>query len=211
MDITITSKSARVLAERLRHKVGPEQLSVSKAYEALAHTLGHKNWDTLSGVLANEEIKPEPALRPGLKELFVLAFSCDENCDSPDWARVDLSTGFLERVFGLAKLCKDQGLEHVSVTDQPNYWHDPSHLNVRDESLYVSERSFWFRGHPKHCDYAVETRSVPLDDLRALLRTGQGTRYLALHGSAIVAHCYGDVEGFIVNIQDVDMFDNSSV
>lgn len=211
MDIKINIDTATAMARRLRKKIGLDVIAESKSFEALAQALGFKNWDTLSGKLKAE--KPSASVLVSLsvpKELFVLAFACDENGDSADWARIDLNNGFLERVLRLREMCKTQKLEHVCVDDQPAYWHDPSEVSIRGESLYVSEGSFWFRGTPKHCDYAVETRSVDIEGLLKLLQGGESDENMQLHLDAVVISSYGDASGLIQCIEDVDMFDKAS-
>lgn len=192
MKFDITSQSVRAMADRILGD-GPV-LNKAAALELLAKAFGYRNFDTLSGVLKQAPTPPAaPCVLEGVPlgtTLWLECVVCAEFGEGPEWANVSLDAAFLAKLCQLRELCVAHGLSHVAVDQAPTDWKDyagyGSYYNMRDWQLYVTGSRFWFRGTPKHCRYAVETRAVDIAALEALLRAGEGgSEAFAWIGSAL--------------------------
>lgn len=208
MDIKVNIENVRELANRIRAGANLPEFKQHHAYESLAHLAGHKNWDTLNGLLqAEEKARQERLLLAGTGfTVFVPAFSCSEFGESPDWARIRFSQGLTRRILGLQDLVDTNALGLVTISYGVDYWHDTSDLRITAEDLYVSERSVWFRGVPKHCGYAVETRAFDFQEALEVVRTGKATEYMGMHQGNLVISPYGGLESFIHELEDDEAF-----
>lgn len=206
MQFELTPSTVRAMADRLQKST--PALKRSQAYEAVAQMLGHPNWDTLSGLLKREE--RDAAGTQQLHRLvtpvtlYVGAFSTSEFGDGADWAKVTVDQEFLDTVLRLQQTCKDSGLDHTAIGFTPDYWQedDTDPLRIQDEDLYVGKRSWWFRGVPKHCSYAVETRAVDIEDLLQALFARKETSYLAWRKDVLVYDSAGDINGLLAALVD---------
>lgn len=167
MQIEITRNGLSVMARKLRSAVGVDAMTHSKSLEVLAETLGYSNWDTLCGVMAKV---PEPLKPPAFEsfDLYCEAFACDEWGDGPGWAKFLVDPAFINKVLELQQLVTDKGLDHVAHDNAVALWGNSDTLQIQGDELQVSRTDFWFHALPKHCDYAVETRMMPISDLVAL-------------------------------------------
>lgn len=209
MHITLDRQVARTLATRLQRALASDvSLPRAKAYEVLAQTLGYPNWDTLSALLSRSTVSPdEIAFKPAT--LYVQAFSCDEHGPGPDWVRVDLDEAFMRKVLGLNGQCEREDLNSVRVSGAPDYWAESTSmpLNIRDEDLCAGRQHWWFRGHPKHCSYAVESRIVPTRVLLEALRSRTATEGFAWAGDDVLVYASdGNPKGFIEELRDAEEF-----
>lgn len=209
MDINVNIENARELVSRIRAGADIAEFKQSNAYEALAHLANQKNWDTLSGLLkAEQAARNERLLLAGTGfTAFVKAFSCDEYGESPDWARIRFSQKMTLRVLELMDLVKAQELEHVAISYGVDYWHNDKDLRISYEDLYVSRERVWFRGLPKHADYAVETRSFDFVNALNTVRSEQGNQWARMHKRFLVLDSSGDVGNFIEELEDAEAFD----
>lgn len=173
MKFDVTSTSVRDFADRVvKAHAGIDK---PQALEIAAHGFGYRNFDTLSGVLK----KAAPAAKPKSEPfqlskpvpLWIEGFVCDNDYAVFEWVAVLLTEAFLARVVSCRDLCVESGLLHLSVNIAPTDWHCDKESVVHDWQLYVSPTRFWFRGHPKHASFAVETRAVYFEDLLKLLKS----------------------------------------
>lgn len=185
MQIELTSKSVRDMAARVV-KTHPD-MTKPKVLEVLAHAFGHRNFDTLSGLLKTEALQPlDPAKPDTLPEISALKFpvtlwlECQVMADryGPRWARLVLTQTFLETVLELQARCRQWNSRVITEEGRPDEWDEYAghnrYFNMRDSQLCVSQERFWFQAHPKHCTYYVETRAVYISDLLDLLKAGSG-------------------------------------
>ena len=168
MHFDINSKSIRQFADRVV-KAHPD-LDKPRALEIAAHGFGYRNFDTLSGLLKDVAPKaksnPVPFKLDKSVDLWVEGFVCDNDAFLFDWLQVELTPDFLANLLKRRDLCEEQRLLHVSEDESPTDWSTDDDLAViHDWQLYVSATRFWFRGHPKHCSFAVESRAVYFEDL----------------------------------------------
>lgn len=129
---------------------------------------------------AAEGIKVErlPAFEPF--KLIVEAYAVSEFGDGPAYAEIKIDQRFLDRLQRLSRLCKENGLESVTVSAWPDRWDAEDELRIRGDSLRVWGDDFWFEAHPKHADYSVETRGIRIADLcsaTTLKTDGAGFRW----------------------------------
>lgn len=186
MKFDVTSTSVREFADRVV-KVH-SGIDKPQALEIAAHGFGYRNFDTLSGVLK----KVGPAAKPQsvpfqLSEpvpLWIEGFVCDNEYAAFEWATVMLTEAFLARALKYRDLCVETGLLHLSVDDTPTDWYCDPESVIHDWQLYVDQTRFWFRGHPKHASFAVESRAVRFDDLFKLLKspTDEDNSFRWIHG-----------------------------
>lgn len=189
MQIEINSKYVRNMAERIVKNF--PQVEKPTALEMVAQSLGYRNFDTLSGLLKKEakalrksnvsQLLAKPVM------LWMESFVVGDYGNGPEWVNVELTAEYLESMLKQRDFCKERNLSHTSEWADPTDWQEePSNpFNMRDWQLYVTEDSFWFRAHPKHCDYAVETRAVSFEELLKLLQatTGGGTSFQWIDGA----------------------------
>lgn len=193
MEITINPNTVRTMVKRLRENLG---LTQSAAYEAVAQTLGHPNWDTLSGMLKAELLAQDNSVfaqaakrhhwrtaPPALKQPFMLvweAFACDEYGEGPGWGQLEVTQEVLNELHEMQTLCLQNSCE-ISRDFGGMEWGNDDSLRLRGDELHVSASSFWVRARPKHCDYYVETRMMDIEELFKLIDQGQAaaTPYLA--------------------------------
>ena len=170
----LTSKSVREFADRI--VTAHPELDKPKALEIASHGFGFRNFDTLSSVLKEPSTRAKsPTLKVELKKpvtLWIEGYVCDNEAATFDWLKVNLTSTFIERLLTRRNLCSTNGLLHVSEDSRPADWYRDEYVGViHDWQLYVSPYRFWFRGHPKHASYAVESRAVHFDKLLELLKT----------------------------------------
>lgn len=202
----LTSKSVREFADRV--VMAHPELDKPKALEIASHGFGYRNFDTLSGVLKGSNAKPQQAPAQFKLEkpvtLWIEGFVCDNDVAVFDWLKVTLTSTFIENLLARRTLCSSNGLLHVSEDASPADWSQDEDVGViRDWQLYVSPTRFWFRGHPKHASYSVESRAVYLDDLLGLLKTpsAEDESFLWIDGALYKDAC--SAEGLRDVIEDL--------
>lgn len=100
----------------------------------------------------------------------------DEHGSSPMYAKLVVKQAFLETLARLEAVCSLHGLNEARVDDAPDSWGpNTEELRLQLPELVVSSGSFWFRDHPKHTNYEIETPPHPVDALSKLF----GDRALA--------------------------------
>jgi len=173
MKFDVTSASVREFADRVVS--AHPGIDKPQALELAAHGFGYRNFDTLSGVLKKAGPGSKPMSEPFKLDkhipLWVEGFVCDNEYAVFEWAKVVLTEAFLARVLKYRSLCGEAELLHLAVDDSPTEWYRDEESVIHDWQLFVNPTRFWFRGHPKHASFAVETRAVYFDDLFKLLKT----------------------------------------
>jgi hypothetical protein len=106
--------------------------------------------------------------------LVVEAHAISEFGDSPKYAKLGVTPGFIEHLLALSNLCQEHQLESVTTNDAVDLWDRGEELRIRGDSLRVLKDAFWFEAYPKHADYNIETRAMILDDLIRVVKAGIG-------------------------------------
>lgn len=201
MEINLNETTVRAMANRLRTHLQASasiECSLSMSLESTAKMLGHKNWDTLIGILRKEETPAAEVARrlkdwatfgwrekpPVVGKPFVLmweAFACSEWGDGPSWAKIEVTQEFVNELHRQQTQCLEQTLSSIHVDYQCEQWHNDDELRIRGEELVVDRASFWLRAYPKHADYAVETRMIDVKDFFDVIERGEqaGTEHMA--------------------------------
>lgn len=168
MLFSITSAGIRSMADRVAADLGRPK---AYALELLSHALGFRNWDTCSGVLRQEAL---PRLKE--KKTFWSAVAATESdCDSPAWARFEITPDTWAHIQELAAMCRTGGLSLVAVPAGATVvgWEeldaDGDYRNIQNWQIYATADCVWFRGKRKHYAHAVETPAIGLDRLGKLL------------------------------------------
>ena len=113
-----------------------------------------------------------------MKTLILSAHAVSDYADGPDWVRIELTEGFLQRVEQLSALCLEHGLRSVTVHDGPAEWHLQDELRLSNNLLEVYGVAFWFSCYPKHDTYACESDAIGLGELRAAIEGGSGYGFI---------------------------------
>ncbi|WP_454727766.1 MULTISPECIES: hypothetical protein [Cupriavidus] len=112
-----------------------------------------------------------PAFRPA--RLFVEATSSADYA-RPDWAMVDLTPSFVQRIMALRQVCRDNELLSVRAAGGPTRWDRATEWRPDIPALIVSADDFKFEVHPKLAHgTTVESASVPIKRLLQLLQAGE--------------------------------------
>lgn len=114
-------------------------------------------------------------------KLVIEARALDDYGDGPDFAVIEVSQTFVDRLIQLSRMCAVNGLESVTVSAGPDEWDQEDKLRISGDSLFVSDDRFWFEAYPKHATFHVETQGMPVDEFV----------HLALAGSSVVVVAAG--------------------
>jgi hypothetical protein len=101
------------------------------------------------------------------RDVVFEAYAVSDYGDGPAWARLAVDAAFLRRLEHLAALLQAHRLTAVATYDAPDAWDMEGELRLRSAELVVSGDAFWFEARPKHADYYVETRAVPVREFIA--------------------------------------------
>ena len=169
MNIELTSTSVRQMADRV--VTAYPEFNKPFVLEMLTKAFGHRNFDTLSGLLKKEE-PTDCTFKP--YTLWFDMSSTDEWAPEPAWANLIVTPAFVREVKLLAAQCTADGLSTIRVDcfQRPELvlcdWDDgeaANPLNIHYWSLTVSPARFWFSATPKHAEYQVETHAFFIEDL----------------------------------------------
>lgn len=207
MEIQVNEDSVRAMVERLRASLGKGHLAQSKAYEALAHTLGYRNWDTLSAKLGEAKSATPPAALNRLAQpltVYVSVRACSEWGDSPTWASFELSDELLAEMLKRTEQVKAEDWAHLVKRVWCVNWHDPDEMySIDSEMLYIDNDSFWYKGLYRHSADAVETRAVYFKELLAALESKKSSDDFYFEGDKLVVARYGDnVQEFVDELRE---------
>ena len=207
MDITLNEKSVRQMAARIRKALGGnEALSHSKALETVAQSFGYPNWDTLSGML-KKEARTQFKLDKPVK-LFIDAFVCDEWGSGPSWACVEVDQKFIDMLLDMQHVCKTKNMEDVSRDASP-MWEGEDEHRMENDQLIVGHHRWWLRANSRHCDYAVETRSIDVEWLLDALSTGASNDFLHWRKDVLLYDPSGNSSGFVDMLIEAGELDES--
>lgn len=86
----------------------------------------------------------------------------------PAYAVLEVDTEFAALLQRLSGICRRMDLDHVSVTASPTRWGTEElekSLRLQLPALIVTKTDFRFQDHPKHQDYDIESRAMPISML----------------------------------------------
>lgn len=89
-----------------------------------------------------------------------------------DFAVIEISQTFIDRLIQLSRICEINGLESVSVSAGPDQWDQQDELRISGNSLIVADDRFWFQAYPKHAMFNVETQGMPVGELVRVAQAG---------------------------------------
>ncbi|MBU9211666.1 hypothetical protein [Burkholderia multivorans] len=147
--------------------------SVEPANESLNDSIANETY--AEGDAFNDRLTSSPGeMHAGFEpfKLVVEARATSEFMEGPEYAEITVTTGFIENLFRLSRLCDEHGLESVTVPMSPDMWDQEGELRIRGGSLRVWGGEFWFEAWPKNRDYGVETVPVSIADLATVATLG---------------------------------------
>jgi hypothetical protein len=112
------------------------------------------------------EVRETPDFEPFT--LVARAHSTSEYGDGPEYAEIRVTPQFVEQLVRLSRLCKEHGLESVTVRDAVDRWDQEDDLRIRGDTLRVYGGDFWFEAYPKYADYNVETVAISIARLASV-------------------------------------------
>ena len=99
-------------------------------------------------------------------KLVLAVMACGDSDYHPDWAALEVNSTFISRIKRLRAICKKERLAGVIEACGPDEWGGGDEQTVQGDLLIVEKDLFYFRAHPRHADYEVETANV---DIKAFL------------------------------------------
>lgn len=129
--------------------------------------------------------------------LYLEAYAVSDYGDGPRYAEYEITTQTMQKILAMQKLCINNDLSECRIFDGPQ-WDGEDELRLTGHVLVVTNDSFWFVACPKHVDYHVETRAMPIDRLVLLASTEIDTpeHHDIYHGDIY----YGDNPGDLQNL-----------
>lgn len=198
MDFHLNEKSVRAMADRLRTFLrtnpqlgGAAECSLAMSLEATAKMLGHRNWDTLIGLLRKEAAgaasvagSPRPAQlevqrkAPTIDKPFLLVWEAYPSCDfghGPGWAIVEVNQSFIDTLCRVLAQKPQQSRRQAPLSGCDVDW-DPDYrdqLMVSNELVVQGQSYFWLSARPKYADYDIETRMLDIHEFFDIIEQGQ--------------------------------------
>lgn len=190
MQISLTKSVVRDYAHSLRKALGDgSAVSMSEAYEALAKMFKFRNWDELSGHVAQVETAAGLRLSPDslavgtrihLEQPFVLVceMSAPEDCPSPSCGFLLVNQQLLDALLSARDCLLLNSFKHVVVGEQalqptldffPRESVDGYAHRLQDEDFVVEVNGFRLRAKPKHADFLCRGAWVDFTALRNAL------------------------------------------
>lgn len=83
----------------------------------------------------------------------------------PAYAVLEVDNEFASLLQRLSGICRRMDLDQVRVTASPSRWGAEDlekNLRLQLPALIVSKKDFYFQDHPKHQDYDIESRPMPI-------------------------------------------------
>ena len=142
------------------------------------------------------------------------AYATTDYGTGPAYALLKVDTEFASLVQRLSGICRRMDLDQVSVTGSPTRWDAEDleqSLRLQLPALIVTKTDFYFQDHPKHQDYDIETRAMPISMLLDAV-TEPGVKFVVLtdNDGAIEAFeedCDEEVlEKFVIQSKSEDGF-----
>lgn len=126
-----------------------------------------------------------------MKIVYIEAYACGENGDGPQYAKLEITSEFIERLKKLQALCVEHGLSELRVYRAPEAWGPgdvEEELQLSCAELVVTNSSFWFTDYPKYGDYSIETRSQEIEEfVQAVSTDGDAAVFLGCNPGAVRA------------------------
>jgi len=132
-----------------------------------------------------------------MKPVFIEAYACSDYGDAPRFAKLFATKTFCEQLAKLQALCVEHDLSELCVYESPDAW-GPG--NIEDElrltcaELVVTKSAFWFKDHPKHSDYTIETRAQDIDVFIEAVSSEGGTPLFFGSNVEELMECVTDAE-----------------
>lgn len=92
----------------------------------------------------------------------------DEYGEPPSAAMIEIDAAFVQRIQRLSALCAHNNLQAVTASEVVRWDRDDLHRHG-DAMTVFPDGGFYFRAHPKHADYEVETRAITTDAILAAI------------------------------------------
>jgi hypothetical protein len=126
---------------------------------------------------------PEIDLDSKALTVYVRASINNDLADGPTHAKFVLDQAFADEILRLMAVAIENKLAYAEVWGGPD-WCDNGQHRIDCEIFSVSDEALYWRGHPKHSDFTVETARI---GIKSLLRTameavasGQSTVYFEI-------------------------------
>ncbi|MCG7871037.1 MAG: hypothetical protein JAZ11_02915 [Candidatus Thiodiazotropha lotti] len=161
--------------------------------------------DDYRGLVSSSEPPAVPIVAPipvKLFEMVISARTLNEFADGPAYAVVTVDQSMIDRLIRLRRICVENELEAVTDRACPDRWEREGDLYIRGDNLRVTHHgAFWFEAHLKHTDYGVETLSLDIDAIMAVIEQGQGPvpneHFMWSEGRLYYAACRDELPGLI--------------
>ena len=96
---------------------------------------------------------------------------------NPYFAKLTITSTFIDRLIGLQSLCTANNLLSVQLWGSPDSWGtDPKLFRIDMPTLIVHGNEFWFRDMPMDIFNAIQTHPFRIDHLSGLFRAKQVER-----------------------------------
>lgn len=96
-------------------------------------------------------------------KLVMSVMPCTDSEYHPDWAVIEVTPEFVARITRMRTICERELLAGVIAICGPDEWGGGDKCTVLGEMLVVEKDLFYFRAHPRHADYEIETANVGID------------------------------------------------
>lgn len=117
------------------------------------------------------------------KKVYIKAYSCDEEAffseeigDELQYAELDVTDEFCERLEKLRSLCIEHDLSELRVYYAP-VWGPADvadDLNLMYDEMVVTKSSFWFVAETKYSEHPVNTQLQDIDEFIAAIHDSCG-------------------------------------
>ena len=138
-----------------------------------------------------DSTKATPATKV-LRKVFIEAYANDDHADGPEWIELHSPAEWLERIQGLQKLVRENGLTEARVSLSPDVWGPQgvdSDLRFKCPELVVSNDAFHFTTLVTHHDYTCQSRFCDIASLVETVAADAGPIALMSDDSEGLAEC----------------------
>ena len=96
-------------------------------------------------------------------KLVMSVMACADSDYHPDWAVVGVTREFVSHITRMRTICEKERLSGVLEAAGPDAWGGGDEATVQGDLLVVEKDLFFFRAHPRHADYEIETSEVDIE------------------------------------------------
>ena len=166
-----------------------KDMSRGHALEVVSKVAGLPNWDTLSGLLSGkkEEFVQSDYSKYHHVRLYMSCGCSDEWADTPSFAWIDITPGFLNNIEQMIWVSKKYNLMDVRDLHDA-YWDNDKDFRMQGCTLRVNTHGeFSFSASPKHCNIDVYTCDEALNGLIQDLEEAlsSGVHYIGADDSSV--------------------------